>query len=150
MFGSLLAAYVLGLIGFVVDRIQIGVHSTPWWLAWEPVPNAAYLFIALSYAFVTAGLYLSYHTGILGVPTQLLRFDFALALVQSVAFGLSMHYPNWFPLLLALAPVASFFRKLIKPKSLADHLNRASDAKPELRVNRDGNQMRESGKKTSR
>jgi hypothetical protein len=107
MFGSLLAAYVLGFLGFAAGHAAGAFRETL--LAWAP-----YLFVSVTYAYFTAGLYVSYHAGILTMdhmPLGRLRFDFMLALSQAVAFGFAMLAPVWFPATIAFSLLVSVLRQ---------------------------------------
>src|SRR5690348_6251871 len=77
MFGSLLASYGLGFLGF------LALHATSAKGAWHAVTlTVVYLSISLTYAYATVGLYLTYHAGILTMhhmPLENLRYDFFLA-----------------------------------------------------------------------
>ncbi|MBN1568433.1 MAG: hypothetical protein JXA73_11360 [Acidobacteria bacterium] len=108
MFGSLLAAYVLGFVGFVAVNTDSNSPLV------DPLKCLPYLAISLTYAYVTAGLYLSYHSGILTmhhIPLHHIRLDFALALSQAIFFGISMIFPPLFSLLLGITLLASAFRQ---------------------------------------
>lgn len=92
IFGSLLAAFVLGFVGFssLVHNEALGfIHLL--------IKTCTYLFISAIYTYFTAGLYLYYHTGILTMPTFAYQDnaprDFALSLIPAIAFGLSMIDP---------------------------------------------------------
>lgn len=102
MFGSLLASYVLGFVGFAAGKIAShpSDYAIPAAGSWEFLQHMLtlfvgllpYLFVSLTYAYATAGLYLSYHTGILLMdhwPFKSLRLDFALALSQAFFLGVS-------------------------------------------------------------
>lgn len=109
MFGSLLAAYILGFIGFLAAR----------WSAQAVTPDKVlliveYTSISIAYAYLTASFYVSYHAGILTMhhmPLARLGVDFLLALAQAVFFGLSMVFPITFPILLGALLGAYFIRQ---------------------------------------
>lgn len=122
MFGSLLAAYVLGFIGFAA------VYSTP---SSEPITDilqlivnrAPFFFISITFAYVTAGFYVTYHAGILTMhhmPLENLSYDFALALSQALLFGISMLHPLGFPVLLAVALTLAVLRQWQEHRALAE------------------------------
>ena len=116
MFGSLLAAYVLGFIGFSASN-PAAFHTLPQFLATVILPKAPYLFVSMAYAYATASFYLSYHAEILTMPTMplaRLRYDFGLALFQAVAFGCSMLFPKAFPSFLAVTYAVAALRKQIE------------------------------------
>jgi len=126
MFGSLLAAYVLGFIGFAA------VYSLPTkdpssgeaLFLWHLVLfRAPFFFISITYAYVTAGFYVAYHAGIMTMhhmPLKNLRFDFALALSQALLFGIAMLHPMIFPALLGLTLILTVFRQLQEHNSLVE------------------------------
>jgi len=96
MFGSLLASFVLGFLSFPAAKTNGQI--TPNWSA--GVQIAPSLFISIAYAYLTAGLYVSYHAGILTMhhmPLRYISLDFLLALGQGIAFGVSMLFPVLFP-----------------------------------------------------
>jgi hypothetical protein len=132
MFGSLLAAYVLGFIGFAAANSQnvspLPVGSFFSWeelyLLWEQaLLRAPFFFISITFAYVTAGLYVAYHAGILtmhAMPLGRLSFDFALALSQALLFGISMLYPMAFPFWLGVTLIFASLRQLQEHKELVE------------------------------
>jgi hypothetical protein len=115
MFGSLLASYVLGFIGVGAAVLAKGpndfgniLRGGPPWIVFECAT------ISIAYAYLTASSYLSYHAGILTMfhmPLDQLRWDFALALTQAVTFGLSLLFPESFPLMIGCALAAGVRRQ---------------------------------------
>ena len=126
MFGSLLAAYVLGFIGFAAGYSTPAVSSVAGepTLIWNLVLfRAPYLFISIAFAYVTAGFYVSYHAGILTMhhmPLENLRFDFALALSQALLFGVSMLHPLLFPALLGFTLILAVLRQRQEHRALVE------------------------------
>lgn len=124
MFGSLLAAYVLGFIGFaaVYSRPDLGPSSGEAMFLWQLVLfRAPFFFISITYAYVTAGFYVAYHAGIMTMhhmPLENLRWDFALALSQALLFGIAMLHPMIFPALLGLTLILTVFRQLQEHRAL--------------------------------
>jgi hypothetical protein len=124
MFGSLLAAYVLGFIGFAAaySKPNFVPVSGELAIAWHLVIfRAPFLLISITYAYVTAGFYVYYHAGIMTMPhmpLERIRVDFALALSQAMFFGVSMLHPVLFPGLLGVTLIATFFRQLVEHRAL--------------------------------
>lgn len=133
MFGSLLASYVLGFIGFAA------AYSTPavsplsagnffsleelYLLRDQALVRAPFFFISITFAYVTAGLYVAYHAGILTMPhmpLERLSFDFALALSQALLFGISMLYPMAFPFWLGVTLLFAALRQLQEHRELVE------------------------------
>ena len=126
MFGSLLAAYVLGFITFAAlgsndtNLAKSMADVTNFWdflalFFQHVVARGPYFFISISFAYVTAGMYVFYHANILtmhNMPTiEGNNVDFLLAMTQAVFFGISMLYPLAFPLCLALILLSSTMRQ---------------------------------------
>lgn len=112
MFGSLLASYVLGFIGFLVVAVSESRKPEGMSIV-EPIVQ--YTSISITYAYLTASMYLSYHAGILTMPHMPLKrlgFDFLLALAISCTFGFSMIYPVTFPCFVGVVSILAFFRQL--------------------------------------
>ncbi len=117
MFGSLLASYILGFIGLVLSRVAL-INPTPidpsgfFVLALYLVQ---YVAISITFAYLTAGFYLTYHAGILTMhhmPLENLRSDFLLALIQALAFGVSMLAPVLFPIVIGLNLILAYLRQV--------------------------------------
>lgn len=121
MFGSLLASYVLGFIGFLAA--QIGIR--PPYERWDIFLMAVkYTSISVAYAYLTASFYLSYIAGILTMhhmPLKRLGYDFILALAQAVLFGYSMLYPRVFPIHLTIILSVAILRQYMEHK---DHVKK--------------------------
>lgn len=116
MFGSLLAAYVLGFVGFTA---YLNPSSLNLLLVLPQL--VTYLFISTTFAYLTAATYLSYHSDILTLPTMPLnrmRYDFIIAVLQGILFGLSMLFPLYFPLFFSIGLWISILRKSIEFMSL--------------------------------
>jgi len=130
MFGSLLATYVLGFISISASRALSPIdpllsNKAFAWMDRAVIASIPSMLISLSYAYLTASLYLSYHAGILTLPTapfQRLRYDFALALAEAVAFGYSILYPRWFPFLLGLTLLGAAMRQYVEHHGLVTQL----------------------------
>jgi len=124
MFGSLLAAYVLGFIGFAAaySKPSVAPVSGELAIAWQLILfRAPFLLISITYAYVTAGFYVYYHAGIMTMPhmpLERIRLDFAVALSQAMFFGVSMLHPVLFPGLLGVTLITTFFRQLIEHRAL--------------------------------
>jgi hypothetical protein len=111
MFGSLLASYVLGFIGFSAVHAAHLVEQFTWP---ELIVSLPYLFISFTFAYLTAGFYLSYTAGILTMPPMQLRnlrSDFLVAMWQAYAFGLSMLFPMATPVFLGGAVLGALRRQ---------------------------------------
>lgn len=127
MFSSLLASYVLGFIGFLaahsdqpLDRIL--------------VLSIVYTSISISYAYLTASFYLTYHAGILtmpSMPVNRLGLDFFLALLQAMFFGFSMVFPKAFPILTGLLIVTTINRQSSEFTHLVRDIKEQIPAKPD-------------------
>jgi hypothetical protein len=118
MFGSLLASYVLGFIGFSAVHAAHLVEQFTWLELCVTLP---YLFISFTFAYLTAGFYLSYTAGILTMPPmqlRTLRSDFLLAMLQAYAFGLSMLIPMATPVFLGGAVLVALRRQSQEHKRL--------------------------------
>lgn len=119
MFGSLLAAYVLGFLSFAsatADPTKDIIRNLPDFYSVVEliIVRAPYLFISITYAYITAGAYVTYHGGILTMPfmqLEKLSIDFLLALSQAVFFGISMLYPIFFPFCLGFTLIISAIRQ---------------------------------------
>src|SRR5947208_5091663 len=119
MFGSLLASYVLGFIGFSAPRAADAFKSESLQILYPEV--LTYLFISVAFAYITAGLYISYHAGILTMPHlpfSNLRWDFMVALLQAILFGLSMLLPLWLPIWVSCVLFAALARQRREYKDL--------------------------------
>jgi hypothetical protein len=129
MFGSLLAAYVLGFIGFAAAFSTPGLSSPSGeviFLTHLALFRAPFCFISIAFAYVTAGFYVSYHAGILTMhhmPLENLRFDFALALSQALLFGISMLHPLLFPAVLGVTLILAVLRQRQEFRALVDSLD---------------------------
>lgn len=125
VFGSLLASFILGFIGFS-SSILFNSNSISDTDQFTKITKVlTYLFISGTYTYYTAGLYLFYHTGILTMPTFNLksaRRDFSLSLLCAVAFGVSMLYPELLMSLLSLTVFSSLFIQKREHKKLVKKL----------------------------
>lgn len=132
-FGSLLASYVIGFIGFWASLLATHMPVWPSDLGNAAAPGLAYLFISATFARLTATLYISYHTVILARPTIPLvrmRWDFGIALSQAVCFGVSMLLPATFPLCIT---IAVFLAMLRQRSEYVTFRNQLYDARPKER-----------------
>ncbi len=127
MFGSLLAAYVLGFIGATTRSSSESRDDLPLdvWLdhfidrySWlneiETLGTADFVLISIAFSYITAASYVLYHAGILTlpqVPAKSLGTDFAIALSQAVLFGLSILTPRLFPLMISLVFLVALARQ---------------------------------------
>jgi len=134
MFGSLLASYVLGFLTFAAAYSGAGSDFFPgetlqkWGQVFpflDQIPQilirSPFFFISITYAYVTAGMYVTYHAGILTMhhmPFEHLRYDFALALSQALIFGISMLHPMAFPFWLGITLLLATFRQHQEHKQL--------------------------------
>ena len=112
MFGSLLASYVLGFIGFSAPKAAAVFAGGSLKVLFPEV--LTYLLISMTFAYLTAGLYISYHVGILTMPHlpfSNLRWDFMVALLQAVLFGFSMLLPLWLPIWISFVLFAALARQ---------------------------------------
>jgi len=122
MFGSLLAAYVLGFIGFAAAGPTRTTAFQGNLSAFYP-EGLTYLCISTTFAYLTSALYISYHVSILTMPhlpLSRLRWDFLVALLQAVLFGLSMLSPVWFPFCTGCVLLAGITRQFWEHRALAD------------------------------
>lgn len=111
MFGSLLASYVLGFIGFLAAQIATNSSEGGWDIF---VLSIKYTSISIAYAYLTASFYLSYHAGILTMhhmPLKHIGLDFVLALAHAVLFGYSMLFPRVFPIHLGVILLVAIIRQ---------------------------------------
>ena len=119
MFGSLLASYVLGFIGFSAPKTAAAFADGNIVVLYPEV--LTYLFVSMSFAYLTAGLYISYHAGILTMPHlpfSNLRWDYLIALLHSVLFGISMLLPLWLPLCVGFVVLFAIMRQYGEYKEL--------------------------------
>lgn len=120
MFGSLLAAYVLGFIGAVAFASKSPNPSEISFLI-----TLRYLAISLSYVFLTAAMYLSYHFNILANPRfafARIEGDFVIATSQGVFFGLSIIYPEIYIALLGVNILIASYRQKKEYSEMRDSL----------------------------
>ncbi len=139
MFGSLLAAYVLGFLGIALTRaasLDPPLSPNPLSLLHADgfksvldqllVPLAPTLFISIAYAYVTAGMYAIYHGAMLtreSLSFTGLRWDFLLSLLHAIFFGCSLLYPFLFPFFLGLTCLIAIWRQSYEFHSLAKSLS---------------------------
>lgn len=105
VFGSLLASFILGFLGFSGSILSNSDGLYNLITVDNLVTVFTYLCISGIYSYYTAGLYLFYHTGILTMPSfkfENASRDFALSLLSAIAFGLSMLWPQHLMSLLSL------------------------------------------------
>jgi hypothetical protein len=121
-FGSLLAAYSLGFVGLIAAQLAGQSTSGRWVIV---LVGTQYALISITFAYLTASFYLTYHTGILTMPQMPLNrlgIDFSLAIVQALFFGFSMLGPWSFPVLLGINFYLTGHRQKNQYKALADVL----------------------------
>jgi len=152
MFGSLLAAYILGFVGAssTINRSAPDLHAIGnlLFVGWQLIANALanasgvqqfstssshpffhaidYLLISLCFSYLTASLYIAYHVGILSMPhvaMNRLRWDFFVALSQAVAYGISLLTPAIFLLLTSIVLLLSLLRQRFEAQRLVDHID---------------------------
>jgi len=134
IFGSLLASYILGFVA-----VGTGLaHSTSspldmgWWLIITST-NFNFLVqamcISLCFSYLTAAFYLTYHSSILTMPqfkSSNLRWDFTIAILQAVLFGISMIRLELFPAMIGLSVLIVFRRQQRAFLQLSEHFWRHS------------------------
>lgn len=143
MFGSLLAAYVLGFLSFASATADSTNDIIRNWGQFNQtveliLVRAPYLFISITFAYITAGAYVTYHGGILTMPfmqLEKLSIDFRLALSQAVFFGLSMLYPMLFPSWLGITLLISAYRQYQGYKQVTKFFYEKLPHKPEVKGN---------------
>jgi len=122
MFGSLLAAYILGFLNFAATSGAFATANASETLLFA-LHIFIYLCICLTFAYATAGMYLFYHVSILtapNLPVSRLRFDFLIALSQAICFGFSMLFPTIFPLLISIVYIGAQIRKYYEWLRMSD------------------------------
>lgn len=126
VFGSLLASYMLGFIGATASLIP-EMTKVSGFLNLLPylAKSLTYILISITFSYTTAGLYISYHVGILTRPTlplSRMRLDFFIALLQAICFGISLLYPLLLALSLSIVFSTSFWRQKVEYDSLISTL----------------------------
>ncbi len=131
MFGSLLAAYVLGFVGFAsafVGHVSTSVEAA----AASPSPISPlldllnpetlnFLLISVAFSYLTASLYISYNVSILTMPhlpLYRLSWDFLIALLQAILFGFAMLYPVLLPVTLSSLLLVARVRQVLENYAL--------------------------------
>jgi hypothetical protein len=100
IFGSLLASYILGFLSFAARNDLAQIFQG--------------LLISVTFCYLTAAYYVTYHNSILTmphIPSRGLRFDFFIAIFQAILFGMSMIWPNAFLIFLAISLASVFIRQ---------------------------------------
>src|ERR1035437_4438865 len=118
VFGSLLAAYILGFVSVGTSQL----HSADAAFYKTFCDALVYMSICCSFSFLTAALYSVYHHSILtmpNVPISDLTTDFLIAISQAVFFGISIIWPSAFFICLGLLLLLVFMRQEIKFRALA-------------------------------
>lgn len=151
-FGSILATYILGFIGFAATSIAVEANSPKGVASQDAVGTAEqsattifsyfvgtprfgavflqvliFVLISGTFAYLTSTMYMRYHLGILTMPTadvELSRFDFTIAVSQAGLFGLSMLVPQTFALCVALVLWAGTRRQNSQVDWLAEQYKR--------------------------
>jgi hypothetical protein len=132
VFGSLLAAYILGFATFGATTLQQSNSSSLYGISiinhgtnFIPAINIGiFALISMTYAYLTAGIYLQYHTGILTMPTMPVErspLDFMVAVVQALLFGASMLAPRFHFLAIGLFLLITVSRQNTEFKALAKY-----------------------------
>lgn len=117
VFGSLLASYILGFVSVGASRVTAEVDTN---VAVATV--LIYLSISVTFSYLTAGFYTTYHKSILtmpNVPLDDLTNDFSLAICQAVFFGISMIWIETYLFFVGLLLIIVFVRQGRKVASLA-------------------------------
>jgi hypothetical protein len=85
-----------------------------------------YVLISGTFAYLTAGIYMHYHLGILTTPGQVewSRLDFTIAVGQAVLFGISMLSPPLFIICVAIVLWLAIWRQGREFSSLAKKFKR--------------------------
>jgi len=130
IFGSLLAAYILGFVSF--GMVPVGAVAD-----FKPIAEVFsstkllqvlnYLIISGTFSYLTAAYYVTYHNAILTmpqVPEHKLRTNFGIALLQAVLFGFSMVRPDGFLLFLGISLAVVFWRQRTLFNELAELFQR--------------------------
>ena len=102
IFGSLLASYILGFLNFAAKNDQNEIFQA--------------LVISVTFCYLTAAYYLTYHNSILTmphIPNRGLRFDFFIAIFQAILFGMSMIWQRAFLIFVASSLASVFVRQTI-------------------------------------
>ena len=135
IFGSLLASYILG---FIAVGTSLRSNLPPIDTVSSVVIIVQALCVSICFSYLTAATYLTYHTSILTMPhfqTSNLRWDFAIAILQAILFGISVICLQLFPIMVALSLFAVFLRQKNAFVELSDHFwnlgVRAAVLKPE-------------------
>lgn len=126
VFGSLLASYILGFVSFGASKVNPEMDFLD-----ALALVIIYLSISVTFSYLTAGFYTTYHNSILtmpNVPIADLTNDFGIAISKAVFFGLSMiwiqSYLVWIGLLLLIvfrrqhrkvASLSAFFLERVQP-----------------------------------
>lgn len=135
-FGSLLAAYSLGFLAAIgAHAPALSAHGS----AGLILLGTQYALISVTFAFLTAAFYVTYHAAILTMPQmpfERLMIDFTLAIIQALFFGISILRPWSFPILLGLNLYLTGRRQKMQHLELANSLFGAI-CQPGLRINRD-------------
>lgn len=147
VFGSLLASFILGFIGFSANILSSSSYGGE--IDWTKVVKVAtYLSISGIYTYYTAGLYLFYHTGILTMPSFYLssaKRDFSLSLLSAVAFGISMLLPYSFLICLSIIMLSSLVIQDVEYKKFIRYcLEKYFHQSAEIR---DGNKAKQQGQR---
>lgn len=128
VFGSLLASYILGFVGFAANIIAENGQTTPWRI-FDPLFGTLdgtgvqeiytlwivflYLFISMTFSMFTAAIYYNYHQSLLFLPAdqRSSHLDFVLSLSIAVFFGISMIMPRFSLTLVGFALILVLLRR---------------------------------------
>ena len=140
VFGSLLAAYILGFLAFgmnLVGGIASWKSAAELFTSLKLLQIIEYLAISGTFSYLTAAYYVTYHNSILTmpqIPPHKLRADFGIALTQAVLFGLSMIRPDAFPLFVGLSLLRVFWRQWDVFSELSSMFSRVKQQSGDNRV----------------
>lgn len=134
VFGSLLAAYILGFTTFAAQTIT-QTNATPlidffqstadskWLTVLTGLDVVRFAAISTTYAYLTAAFYFRYHIVILTMPTAAVErsaLDFTIAVSQGILFGISMVVPHLHFLCVAIMLGVAIFRQDTEFRELAE------------------------------
>jgi hypothetical protein len=132
VFGSLLAAFILGFVGFVAVYLQsAGRIGSPTELAQgvdtlarvslypDGIVMLQYLAISVQFSFYTALMYFNYHQSIMYLSSDQRKtaVDFIISVVIGLLYGISMLFPLATIFCIGVVTTAVLFRKysLLRP-----------------------------------
>ena len=140
VFGSLLASYILGFFASgmsLVGGLAVWKSYAELYSSLKLFQILQYLFISVTFSYLTAAYYVTYHNSILTmpqIPPHKLKTDFGLALVQAVLFGFSMIRPEGFFLFVGISLALVFRRQQEVFKQLSQLFHRIKGTTPRGQV----------------